>query len=117
MRSQAIVRAAAAVLSTAVITGSALAQASTTAPRSDVSPAPPEDRSSVGAIVMMDEPVIAQREQMQQMLARGAVDTRSMGAGPARLLRGPLTKEEIEAQKALDAAEFQKNGARALDAK
>jgi hypothetical protein len=116
MSSKAIVRAAAAVLSTAVITGAALAQAST-APRSDVSPAPPEDRSSVGAIVLMDEPVIAQREQMQQMLARGAVDTRTMGAGPARLLRGPLTKEEIEAQKALDAAEFQKNGSRALEAK
>lgn len=117
MKYQAFVRTAAAVLSTAVISGAALAQASTTVPRSDVSPAPPEDRSSVGAVVMMDEPVLAQREQMQQMLARGAVDTRTMGAGPARLLRGPLTKEEIEAQKALDAAEFQKNGARALEVK
>lgn len=117
MKYQAFVRTAAAVLSTAVISGAALAQASTTVPRSDVSPAPPEDRNSVGAVVMMDEPVLAQREQMQQMLARGAVDTRTMGAGPARLLRGPLTKEEIEAQKALDAAEFQKNGARALEAK
>jgi len=117
MRYQAFVRAAAAVLSTAVISGTAVAQATSPAPRSDVSPAPAEDRSSVGAIVLMDDPVIAQREQMQTMLARGAVDTRVMGAGPARLLRGPQTKEEIEAEKAREAADFLKNGARSLDEK
>jgi hypothetical protein len=52
----------------------------------------------------MDEPVIAQREYLE-MLARQGIDTRIMGAGPNRMMRKTLTKEDIEKQRALDEAD------------
>ena len=102
MRYQAFVRAAAGVLSTALFAGAAIAQAQ---PRTmtDTAPLPPSDRSSVGAVILMDEPVLAQREMMLQAQERSAVDTRAMGAGPARLLRGLAGKEDAEQKKATDA--------------
>ena len=104
MRYQAFVRAAAGVLSTAFLAGAALAQVQ---PRTmiDTAPLPPGDRSSVGAVILMDDPVLAQREAMLQAQERTSVDTRSMGAGPARLLRGLAIKEDAEQKKAMDAAE------------
>jgi hypothetical protein len=95
MRTQAYARAAATMLAAALVTGAALAQ---TAPArmTDVGPLPAEDRNSVGAIVLMEEPVIAQREAMTQMAERSGVDTRSMGAGPAPILQREPTKEELE---------------------
>ncbi len=103
MKYQAFVRAAAAVLSTAVLsTGAVLAQ--TTPPTmTDVAPLPAGDRSSVGAVILMDEPVLAQREAMAQAAAR-APDTTALGAGPARLLQRDLMREDLKTKRALDAA-------------
>jgi hypothetical protein len=109
MKYQAFRKAAAALLSTAAI-GCAFAQS--TAPRTDTAPPPAEDRSSMGAVILMDQPVLAQREAMQQNLA-SAPDTRSMGAGPARLLRGILTRDEQGNERALDAADIQTDGGKA----
>ncbi|MEJ5992197.1 hypothetical protein WG902_19500 [Ramlibacter sp. PS3R-8] len=53
----------------------------------DTAPAPASERSSMGAVILMDQPVLAQREAMLAVKERSAVDTRSMGAGPARVLR------------------------------
>ena len=103
MRYQAFVRAAATVLSTALVAGTAFAQA-TPRTMTDTAPLPATDRSSVGAVILMDEPVLAQREAMLQAQERSSVDTRAMGAGPARLLRGTAAKEDIKQKRAEDAA-------------
>ena len=101
MRYPAFVRAAALVLPIAFLCGGATAQ--TTQPQpitmTDTAPLPAGERDSLGAVIMMDSPVLAQREAMSQAAAR-APDTRSMGAGPARLLNRSLMKNEIEQQKA-----------------
>ena len=107
MRYPAFVRAAALALPAALLfCGAAQAQATAQAPTqpqpltmTDTAPPPAQDRSSVGAVILMDEPVLAQREAMEQMQARApmVVDTTTMGAGPARLNARPLTKEEMDA--------------------
>ena len=74
----------------------------------DTAPAPAHDRSSTGAVIMMNEPVLAQREAIRQAQERSAVDTRALGAGPSRILRRAQSREEIEFLKALEAAERDK---------
>lgn len=108
MRYQAFVRAAAGVLSTALLAaGAAVAQTRQPEPTTmtDVQPLPATERESIGAVILMDEPVLAQREAMEQALARSGVDTRTLGAGPTRLLRNNDLKEAIELQRALEEAE------------
>lgn len=107
MRYQAFVRAAATVLSTAFVAGAAIAQAQPQT-MTDMAPPPASDRSSVGAVILMDEPVLAQREAILQAQDRSAVDTRAMGAGPTRMLRGIPVKEDTEGQRAKDARAKQK---------
>lgn len=111
MRYQAFVRAAAVVLSASFLSsGVALAQRSVTEPRpagpgetvTDAAPLPAHERGSVGAVVLMDQPVLAQEAAMQQARAREP-DTRSMGAA-ARVLQQTLAREQLEQQRALDAA-------------
>ena len=89
MNYQAFVRAAAGALAAAALTGAAFAQTQTPQPvtMTDTAPAPAGDRSSMGAVILMDQPVLAQREAMQAAQERSAVDTRAMGAGAARVLR------------------------------
>lgn len=102
MRYQAFGRAAAAVLSTALLSTAALAQAQ--APTlTDTAPLPATERDSLGAVIIMNEPVLAQREAMQQAQER-AVDTRTMGAGAARVLQRALTGNDIKQKKADDGA-------------
>ena len=112
MRYQAFVRAAATVLSTALLAAGAV-HAQTKQPEpltmTDTAPPPATERNSVGAVILMDQPVLAQREAMLQAQERSSADTRSMGAGPARLLRGWQAKEDMDQKRALDAAERQKN--------
>lgn len=106
MRFPASVRAAAVVLSTAFFSsGAVLAQATAPEPRTmvDTAPLPATERGSVGAVILMDEPVLAQREAMQRMAAR-APDTTAMGAGPARVLQRQQTAEELDFQRALERA-------------
>jgi len=114
MRYQAFVRAAAGVLSTALLAaGAAVAQTKQPEPTTmtDAAPLPATERESLGAVILMDEPVLAQKEALQQAQERSGVDTRVLGAGPARILRRNDLKEAIELQRALDEAERQKNQA------
>jgi methenyltetrahydromethanopterin cyclohydrolase len=112
MRYQAFVRAAAGVLATALFgAAAALAQ---TQPQPDVmtdaAPLPATERSSLGAVIMMDQPVLAQRSALRAAQERTAVDTRTMGAGPARIMRDARTRDEVEMQRALDEALRQDQG-------
>jgi hypothetical protein len=109
MRIQDFARATAGVLAAALVSAAALvAQADAAdvaqarpepATMTDTAPLPASDRDSVGAVILMDEPVLAQREAMAQAQARSEVDTRSMGAGPAQVLRDVMLQER---QNALD---------------
>jgi hypothetical protein len=102
MRTQKFVRAAAAVLATAFVAAGAYAQITQPQPdvMTDTAPTPAFDRTSLGAVIMMDQPVLAQREQMQQAQARTEVDTRTLGAGPARVIRETFEQQQ-RAQDAL----------------
>jgi hypothetical protein len=113
MKYQAFVRAAAGALATALFSAGAFAQTTQPQPATmtDTAPSPATERSSVGAVILMDQPVLAQREAMLQAQERSAVDTRSMGAGPNRIMRRAQTQEELEFIKALEAAERQQRGA------
>ena len=110
MRYQAFVRAAATVLSTALVGATAFAQSSAPTPRTmtDTAPLPATERSSLGAVIIMDEPVLAQREAMLQAQERSAVDTTVLGAGPTRVLRNSEAKRGVSNQKATDAARKRK---------
>ena len=88
MKYQDFVRAAAGALAAGALCGAAFAQ---TQPQpvtmTDTAPPPAGERSSSGAVIMMDQPVLAQREAMAAAQERNAIDTRAMGAGPARIFR------------------------------
>ena len=104
MRYPAFVRTAALALPVALIfSGAAWAQ---TAPQpavlSDAAPLPAQERTSSGAVILMDQPVLAQREQMEQAAAR-TPDTRTLGAGPARQLQRALRQGDRERDNATDA--------------
>jgi len=100
MNYPAFVRTAAVVLSTAVLSSAALAQTPPT--MTDTAPLPATERDSHGAVILMDQPVLAQREAMKAAAERSAVDTRAMGAGPARVLQRVFTQEEINQQRAVE---------------
>jgi hypothetical protein len=101
MKYRILVRAAAGVLAAAALSTTALAQVQGPT-MIDTAPNPAHDRGSLGAVIMMDQPVLAQREMMLQAQERSAVDTRSMGAGPARVLRGVQLRGDMEDQKIID---------------
>ena len=115
MKYPAFTRATALLLAGFACAGAVLAQQGKPTMK-DVEPLPPEDRSSIGAIVLTTEPVIAQREHLSN-LAQSRSPTSMMGAGPAVPQRKPLTKAEVEAERAREAAELQQRGAGALDEK
>jgi hypothetical protein len=108
MRHQAFLRAAAGFLASAALLTGGVAIAQTSKPEpvtmTDTAPLPATERESLGAVILMDQPVLAQREAMQQAQER-SVDTRTMGAGAARLLRDLQMKEELDRQRALEEAE------------
>ena len=110
MRYQAFVRAAATVLSTALFASGAAFAQSKPEPltMTDTAPLPATERNSLGAVILMDQPVLAQREAMLQAQERSAVDTRALGAGPSRLLRNAEREEALRLQRALEAADKQK---------
>jgi hypothetical protein len=111
MRYQAFVRAAAGVLATASLaTGAVFAQTTQPQPQTmiDTAPNPAQERASVGAVILMDQPVLAQREAMLAAQERSAIDTRALGAGPARLTRGAKARQDLDDQRARDAANRQK---------
>jgi len=111
MRYQNFVRAAAGVLVTALFAaGAAFTQTKQPEPltMTDTEAVPAQDRSSVGAVILYDEPVLAQREALMQAQERSGIDTRTMGAGPNRIMRRGMTKEEVQLMKALEEAERRK---------
>ena len=96
MRYPTFVRAAALVLPAFFLCGGAIAQSQPQSPTmTDTAPLPATERDSLGAVIMMDSPVLAQREAMLQADAR-APDTRTMGAGPAELLHRAILKEDAK---------------------
>jgi hypothetical protein len=106
MRTQDFARATAGVLAAALVTAGAMvaraadvAQAAKPEPATmtDTAPLPAHDRDSVGAVILMDEPVLAQREAMARAQARSEVDTTTMGAGPAQVLRDVMVQERKKA--------------------
>lgn len=107
MKLQEFARAA-AVLGGALLAGGPAAQTVRPEPTMvDTAPTPAHDRSSMGAVILLDQPVLAQREALLQARERSGVDTRSLGAGPNRALRRAPTKEEIDFMRALDAVRRQ----------
>ena len=103
MRTQAL-RVAALLLSAAFCSAGVLAQQQP-ATRVDTAPAPAEERNSVGSIELEQEPVLAKRRYLEQLARSGAPDTRSMGAGPARVLRRLQADDDVRLQRAVDEAE------------
>ena len=105
-------RAAAGVLATVLFAGMSAqaAQADEKQPdpttMTDTAPTPAQDRASVGAVILMDQPVLAQRQAMAAVQERTAVDTRAMGAGPANVLRDMMTREELRQQRAVQVREM-----------
>lgn len=112
MKFHALVRTAAGALVGALVAGGAFAQAETQplpTTLTDVAPLPATDRTSSGAVILMDQPVLAQRQALLAAQARSDVDTRSMGAGPARATRHAQTEQELQMQRALEDA-MRRNG-------
>jgi hypothetical protein len=105
MRYPAFVRTAALALPVALLSSGVAWSQTQSQPRtlSDAAPLPAQERTSSGAVILMDQPVLAQREQMEAAAAR-APDTRTLGAGPARQLQRALTRSERERGNATDAA-------------
>lgn len=66
---------------------------------SDTGPAPPEDRSSTGAIVQDPSPVKAQREaqvEAERAERRAPAQTQGAGARPPEAVRDSLRGSELE---------------------
>jgi hypothetical protein len=103
MKYPAFTRATALLLAGVACAGAVLAQQGKVTMK-DVEPLPPEDRSSIGAIVMTTEPVLAQKEQLGNT-AQSRSPTSMMGAGPALMLRKERAKSDLEAERAKEAAE------------
>lgn len=87
MKNKAFVQAAAGALAAAALSGAFAQTQPQPVTMTDTAPAPASERSSMGAVILMDQPVLAQRASMQAVQERSAIDTRAMGAGPARVLR------------------------------
>lgn len=67
----------------------------------DTAPLPAQHRDSLGAILLVDSPVMAQREALAPMAS--PVDTRAMGAGPARAPEGDGVKAPKTKRRAVEA--------------
>jgi len=109
------------LLAASLAAGGALAQTSpsATSPQpvaSDVGPPPAEDRSSVGAIVLDNSLVRAQREQaFERSAARTGVA--SIGRGVLRATRQEQTRSDLAALRLEQALDLQRRGSSSLDAK
>jgi hypothetical protein len=92
------------MLAMALLSGGAvLAQQPAT--RIDTAPLPAEERDSVGSVELRREPVLAKRRYLEQLEREREPDTRSMGVGPAGVLRRLQAREDLRQQRAQDAAE------------
>jgi hypothetical protein len=105
----------AGILAAAVAAGTASAQ-SLTPVQTDTGPPPAEDRDSVGAVVLENSMVRAQRAQRDAFRATGYSPTRvsSVGRGAARAMRAARTKEDLEQQREDDQVRLHEMGAGSL---
>lgn len=104
----------AAALAAALGAGCALAQ--TRPPVTDVGPAPAEDRSSAGAIVLDNAPVRAQRAAAADPAAatRTMGNVGNMGQGPDRAAIKQRMRDDRTRQRGEDVRELQERGAGSL---
>ena len=111
MTVQNFVRAAAGVLAGTVLAVGAIAQTKQPQPATmtDTAPVPAQERDSMGAVILIDQPVLAQREAMLQAQER-AVDTRTLGAGPNRIMQRVRSSEEQQFLRALEEAMKRQDG-------
>lgn len=99
MRYQAFVRAAAGALAVVLSGGGAVyAQVTQTQPlphvMTDTAPLPASERQSSGAVILLDQPVLAQRRALAAVEAR-APDTAALGAGPARVFECAQKQQQM----------------------
>jgi hypothetical protein len=99
--------------------GGVLAQTDSQAPTqpepavlTDVAPLPAEDRDSIGAVVLGNSMVRAQREAFRGSYTATSVS--SVGRDAARAARAARTKEELKQQREEDAIRLHEMGAGAL---
>ena len=113
----------AALVAAALGAGSVLAQAipspspaatSVSPVVSDVGPRPAEDRSSVGAVVLEDSMVRAQRERAFERSAN-RTGVNSLGRGVLRATRQRQVEADLAAARLNEAVEFDGRGAATLD--
>ena len=101
MKTSTFARATALLLAAAL--GGAMAQtapAPTPKVLSDAQPLPAEERSSMGAVVLEEAPVIAKREMVQETVARNRqLITTMMGAGAAQ---PPVTVDKDSKKKKIE---------------
>jgi hypothetical protein len=105
-------------LAVALAGGSALAQTQSDTPAqpepavlTDVAPLPAEDRESVGAVVLGNSMVRAQRDVAGRYTA---TSVSSVGRSAERAARTARTKEELKQQREEDAIRLHEMGAGAL---
>ncbi len=116
MKHSAILRMASLWVSAAWLAGGAALAQTAPARLTDVGPPPAEDRASVGAIVLKDEPVLARQEH--EAALRAGLDTRTMGAAPP-WWHMPSREErnaQREAERRRDAERLRRRGAAGLTA-
>jgi hypothetical protein len=113
MTVQDFVRAAAGVLAGMALSVGVTAQTQRPQPPTmvDTAPVPAQERDSAGAVILMEQPVLAQREAMKQAQER-SVDTRTLGAGPDRIVERVRSSEQQQFVRALEEA-LKRQGARA----
>ncbi|HEY0887106.1 MAG TPA: hypothetical protein VGE20_17565 [Ramlibacter sp.] len=81
---------------------------------SDVGPRPAEDRSSVGAVVLENSMVRAQREHAFEQSAR-RTGVATIGRGVLRATRQKQTEADLAGLRLNEAIEFRGRGAASLD--
>jgi hypothetical protein len=82
----------------------------------DTAPPPAEERSSVGAIVMADSMVIAQRRHVEQV-AEARIQPARIGKETLRATFRAQTRSDLEDLSTAQAIEFHQRGAAALTAR
>ena len=123
MQYQPLLKTAALVLAAGLAAPVALAQnAAPTAPTpqvmTDVAPLPASDRNSIGAVVLEDSMVIAQREhRMALQQAADRTGLASIGRNAIRATLREQTRSELAQARALEAARMRDRGAAGFEIK
>jgi hypothetical protein len=112
MKTPSVLRAGLVAVALAA-TGTAFAQKqSLPTVMTDVNPLPAEERDSVGAVVLENSKVRAQRQAFSAR--QTSLDVSSVGRGTARKMRADRVKEDRQQQREDDANRLHEMGAGAL---